>query len=107
MPSTQHDEPYCKILEFEASAELRWHDVPPSDDAAATPFGPLDLESNGQQIPFDPTAPATKPVLYIPVKKQNGSETFPALRLHLTVLERGEIRNVCAPSHAGAPVEIA
>jgi hypothetical protein len=105
MPTTQHDEPYCKIIEFEASAELRWHDVPPSADPTATPFGPPDLDCSGQ-MPFDASAASSKPISYVPVKKQNGNEIFPALQLHLTVTELGELWNVCAPSHEGARVEI-
>ncbi|MEO8184045.1 MAG: hypothetical protein ABI895_34935 [Deltaproteobacteria bacterium] len=92
MPTTTHDEPHCKTLEFRATAEWSCHDVPACDDAAATPFGPL--------------VPVTKPVLYIPVKKQNGKETFPALRIHVTVTELGELRNVRVPCHQGAQIEI-
>jgi len=107
MPTTLHDEPHCKTLEFRASAHWHCHDVLWSDDAAATPFGPGDLAPSLQESTFDPSSvPSTKPVLYVPVKKQNGKEVFPALRLHLTVTEIGELRNVCVPGHLGAQVVI-
>src|SRR6185436_20288170 len=111
MPTTLHDEPYCKTLEFIATAAWRWHDVPASDDLAATAFGPArsqqwippGLQGSGiEPVP----AQVAKPVLYIPVKKQNGKETFPALRIHLTVTELGGLRNVRVPGHQDAPVEI-
>jgi len=110
MPTTLHDEPYYKKLEYIATAE--WgHDDRASDDPAATPFGPArsqqwlppGLQGSGSEpVP----AQVAKPVLYLPVKKRNGKETFPALRVQLTVTELDELRNVSVPGHRGAPVEI-
>jgi hypothetical protein len=112
MPTTSHDEPYCKTLEFQASVQWHHQDVLPSSDAAATPFGPVNIDPRTLQPSLtggtiEPSSvPAAKPVLYIPVKKQGGKEAFPALRLDVTVTELDELRNVCVPGHKGAPVEI-
>jgi hypothetical protein len=90
MPSTLHDEPYRKTLEFHATAQWRCHeDFPQSNDAAATPFGPArvqqwlqpGLQGTGSE-PLPVVLP--KPVLYVPVKKQNGEERFPPLLVHIT-----------------------
>jgi hypothetical protein len=108
MPITQHDQPYIKILEFSGTASWHWEDVHSSSDPAALPFGPSqpDFSNVGTSAVALPSPSAIKPVLYIPVKKLRGRETFPALRIHLTLVEAGHLQNVSVPGHQGAKVAI-
>jgi hypothetical protein len=113
MPSTETGQPYRKVIEYKGVARWLSPDVPFSQDSEARPFGPGSLLPQAGPMPrvgsaggFEagPETAAAKPVLYIPVKRQNGQETIPSLRVWLEFREVGRLSNIQALAHVGAKV---
>lgn len=105
MPTTHSNQPHRRRLHFKYTAEWRWVDVRPSASPAAAPFGPpFDLKSDEQEPAGG--CPTPKPVLYMPVKRQEMKEIVPSLGIFVSFWEQGTLQNVAVPAHRGRSLKV-
>jgi hypothetical protein len=87
------DTKHLEKFKLAATAHWAWVDVLPPADPHAVDFAPPGVDS--------------RPVLYIPVKRRGGLDTFPQLQIQIQVLEKAARRlNFQVPSLVGAEVKI-
>ena len=101
---------YERVVSFSYVAEWRFKDVVPSTDKEAVPFGPKPWGIRQGLLRATPTPGPQmvwfKPVLYLPVKRSNGTDKPPTLILTIQLKSVQMTRTANVPVWAGTPVDV-